>query len=239
MPEPQYTCTNCKSDFERRQLCCPSCGTIGVRKLYRYVRFDEYSLAMLKTKKAWFAKPSSFNDPFEWSWQPAITDPRWEVVNRQSILQAQEELKKAQGLFCLSERNDDLLMWGHYADKHSGFCVEFERTAANSLGNHCVPVIYSQDYPTFSIESIQAADAHAKIVTTKSVHWEHEKEWRVISRQGDMLHDLPGDITGIIFGLRMNQDRRRHVVSILGSSVKYFETQLHARAYRLLIQPLD
>ena len=28
------------------------------------------------------------------------------------------------GVCCFSEKVDDLLMWGHYADKHKGFCLE-------------------------------------------------------------------------------------------------------------------
>jgi len=30
------------------------------------------------------------------------------------------------GIFCLSEINDSILMWSHYAENHCGFCVEFE-----------------------------------------------------------------------------------------------------------------
>jgi len=30
------------------------------------------------------------------------------------------------GVFCLSEINNNILMWSHYAEDHKGFCVEFE-----------------------------------------------------------------------------------------------------------------
>src|ERR1035438_7629193 len=32
------------------------------------------------------------------------------------------------GVCCFSELNNNILMWGHYADKHSGFCLRFNYT---------------------------------------------------------------------------------------------------------------
>ncbi|HRI59001.1 MAG TPA: DUF2971 domain-containing protein [Saprospiraceae bacterium] len=32
---------------------------------------------------------------------------------------------KKTGVFCLSSKNDDILMWAHYADLHKGFCLGF------------------------------------------------------------------------------------------------------------------
>lgn len=38
------------------------------------------------------------------------------------------------GIYCLSEVNDEILMWSHYADNHKGFCIGF-----NSLNESFTP----------------------------------------------------------------------------------------------------
>lgn len=35
-------------------------------------------------------------------------------------------LSEVRGVSCFSEKVDDLLMWGHYAEGHRGFCLEFD-----------------------------------------------------------------------------------------------------------------
>ena len=36
---------------------------------------------------------------------------------------------------CFSESNNSLLMWGHYADKHQGFCVEYDLSLVKQEDN--------------------------------------------------------------------------------------------------------
>jgi hypothetical protein len=73
------------------------------------------------------------------------------------------------------------------------------------LGNwdHCTPVIYDENLPTF--KPIELADRKivSKILTTKSDLWAYEKEWRNIAKKGNQTYPLPGSITGIIFGFKM------------------------------------
>jgi hypothetical protein len=37
-----------------------------------------------------------------------------------------DETRGQIGVGCFSTKNDDLLMWAHYADGHRGFCLEFD-----------------------------------------------------------------------------------------------------------------
>jgi len=39
-----------------------------------------------------------------------------------------KEVTKDVGIFCLSEKKDDILMWAHYSYGHKGFCIEFKAT---------------------------------------------------------------------------------------------------------------
>ena len=46
-----------------------------------------------------------------------------------SLRRSVESIRKRMGIFCMTHPNqkNNILMWSHYADKHTGFCLEFER----------------------------------------------------------------------------------------------------------------
>ncbi len=46
---------------------------------------------------------------------------------RNDVLTFIEPEIKKKGILCLSEKNDDILMWSHYGNKHSGICLEFDK----------------------------------------------------------------------------------------------------------------
>ena len=46
--------------------------------------------------------------------------------------------RKKMGVFCLSEKRDNLLMWSHYSYHHQGFCLEFSIT--NEFFRDVLPV---------------------------------------------------------------------------------------------------
>ncbi len=53
---------------------------------------------------------------------------------------------------CFSENNDSILMWSHYANHHTGFCVEYDFKLGinNHLTRNLFPVIYTNEI--FSID---------------------------------------------------------------------------------------
>lgn len=108
------------------------------------------------------------------------------------------------GILPLSRTPRSILMWSHYADQHRGICVEFSIPVSASL----LQVLYSQNAPRFTLHDI-LVKRNAEILalfTTKHQHWRYEQEYRVILDQGDILHDVPGPITAVVFGLRTVPD---------------------------------
>lgn len=93
------------------------------------------------------------------------------------------------GMLCLSERQDDILMWAHYTNSHEGYVVEFDPDHAffnckvsdiDEL-RHLRRVHYSDQRPDLSVES--ATDMRAFL--TKSSHWSYEAEWRILGALKD------------------------------------------------------
>ena len=116
------------------------------------------------------------------------------------------------GVCCLSERNDDILMWSHYSDAHKGLCIQFDASRNDTLFWEALKVIYSKEYPEINIMALGEGDPHEfrKALLTKSVHWNYEEERRVLKMEeegGPEYYSFSPDLlTGIIIGAVMPQE---------------------------------
>ena len=240
MTEPTISCPNCQTDFPKRRLRCPKCNEIGVSKLYRYVRFCERSLDILKNKQVWFPTGESLNDPFEFAYHLAKLPVGGVPLDEESLKTANKDMRQL-GVLSLTEINDSILMWSHYSDSHTGFCVEFERTDSNELGNwdHCAPVQYDQNLLLFPPLDLLDKKVVSRILTTKSQSWAYEKEWRILAKKGNQKYPLPGNITAIIFGLRMPDKNRREIAEILGDTITYLEAVMSETQYTVNIRSVS
>jgi len=93
--------------------------------------------------------------------------------------------------FCsLAEKFDSILMWTHYSDNHTGFCLEYDLRENISILNSTFPVFYKSKL--FNISKI-VYDNRDKLLSGgwnklypinpliyKAQEWEYEQEWRVI-----------------------------------------------------------
>ena len=220
----------------------------SITRLYKYRACDTYSLNALKNRTGWFAKPTSFNDPFDCA--ISVSEERCEESvqvaidlalkhagkTRDDLLPEQLKVKPEDreiylkcrqlvsdslqdiGVFCLSEVCDDILMWSHYADKHGGFCVEYERAPENNLGYMAEPVQYQPQYPKLAFHDIAGPTPGASIDVlwlTKSDHWSYEREWRILQKPGDKEYQLDSEVTSVIFGMRMLESEKSMIRHLL------------------------
>ena len=149
---------------------------------------------------------------------PVALSESWEKVNDK----LRNDLMNS-GVFCMSELNDNILMWAHYANGHKGFCVEFARDSNSTLGNIEVtnPVVYSCDFPSPSPFSDEGrSSCFDDLFLTKSKDWAYEKEWRMINEEGDILLNVPGKISAIIFGLKMPSQHKKTIRNIFADNPK-------------------
>jgi hypothetical protein len=236
MPEPSIQCRSklCRKEFPKRRLRCPACGTIGIEKLYRYVNYDDRTIAILRDKQIYFPAARKLNDPFEFQFHLKTSMIHGIAINRASLEDAKAQMKNY-GVLAFSELNDNILMWSHYADKHRGICIEFERTDTNELGNwdHCLPVLYQQELPSFDPPELEDSKAVTQALSTKGAYWEYEQEWRILTYESNKYFPLPGNITSVIFGLDMPQKDRDAIVSLLSHTARYFEASRSTRYFAL------
>ena len=127
------------------------------------------------------------------------------------------------GVCCLTERNDDILMWAHYADGHRGFCLEFDTSFKPFNKLH--QVTYQTQIPTFNpVRLFQGAEEFMRVLTTKFTAWEYEKEWRLFHAEGDTLFGYGVEaLARIYLGSNMDATHKEIILHILhGSPTKFY-----------------
>ncbi len=148
-------------------------------------------------------------------------DPLARAESLKAMNKKKREDLKNSGVFCMSELNDNILMWSHYTDKRTGFCVEFVRSPQNQLGNIEItnPVIYSCHCPSpFLFSDEGRKRIFDDLFLTKWKGWSYEREWRLINEKGDIKLPLPGDISAIIFGLKMPLQNKETIKNIFAGN---------------------
>ncbi|MCO4292502.1 DUF2971 domain-containing protein [Solitalea sp. MAHUQ-68] len=99
---------------------------------------------------------------------------------REMIDFAQSELIKGVGCCCLSEIDDSLLMWAHYANSHQGACLTFDIEKDMECFNRPFAIEYYKKYPKVNFIKDRYFNGVRYSLATKSSEWEYEKEVRII-----------------------------------------------------------
>jgi len=157
-----------------------------------------------------------------------------------------EEPLQGVGMCCLSEINDDILMWSHYSDGHKGFCLEFNATNEAPFFHKALPVVYEDNRPildTFHLLNDHDALMQASLLT-KSSRWSYEKERRIVTfPDGPKHYNFPKNhLTGIIFGVLMPESERKMISSFIDRRdhpIKISEAKKKPSEYGLDICQLD
>ena len=127
------------------------------------------------------------------------------------------EVWDSYGLLCLCLRNDSLPMWWTYGNEHQGVCLEFAVKEPDELFLQMIPVEYAEQVPRPRLDEVLVHNTHTLAsLSTKSVDWQHEEEWRVWCQEGAGLYDFnPLMLTGVIMGCRISDEDRDIVTSLV------------------------
>lgn len=141
-------------------------------------------------------------------------DPTFRDEVRKGLGHGLEEqrfkMQHSRGVCCLSEKNDDLLMWSHYADAHKGFCLGFNTDSEPFSSAR--PVRYTTEVPVVNPISVlldQDEKAFLAMILTKFDSWSYEKEWRVFHKEADTPFGYEkGVLQAVHFGLAMPESQK-------------------------------
>jgi hypothetical protein len=127
-----------------------------------------------------------------------------------------EAFLRKTGVYCLSEKNDDILMWSHYTDGHKGLCLIFDASQEDTIFWEATKVIYQEEYPIVNVMDIGRPEEFRKAVLTKSSHWRYEQEWRILrfEREGGPGWHIfaPELLKGVILGALIQSDDKNKIL---------------------------
>ena len=230
-------------------------------RLFRYETISLQTLRNLKNQVVYFGAPRNFNDPYDCAIAAAIGDLSDDGLNHllsgvqvnasadqlkalykdaatKTLSEIAESFLDKRGVSCFTEKNDNLLMWSHYADGGRGICLEFK--ASDALFEKAKKVNYVESIPLLSLDRMlcdKSYDDVMELFRTKSKAWEYEQEWRV-------MHETAGTswcydsaaLTGIYFGPSTPDDLINIICLILGGQnehVQFYRGSRNSEQFRV------
>src|SRR3989344_671032 len=162
----------------------------------------------------------------------------------QSMLSATEITLQAAGIFSLSARPLDLLMWTHYADNHRGVCVRFDLPALVESDHIPFRVTYADERPSCDTILEPTVDWLLKAVLTKGAAWRYEQEWRLVRNRGarQAVQLSKPVISGVLLGANVSPGDREAVLQWAAESgrpVGVGQVKFHPSRYELVIEELE
>jgi hypothetical protein len=177
--------------------------------LYKYMS-EGAARSILENSSIGFAKPNTFNDPYELkaAYPPKGDNPVSLHISEIRSSGMQFIWSDTSGVLCLTRNPLNALMWAHYGDEHRGVVLGIDVERAGFLDTHrcLVPaqfgnVIYTHTRPTYPLTPIQGIDSiyvghthhypaghEEKLQRTflqKPACWAYEEEVRVVKCLSD------------------------------------------------------
>lgn len=188
-------------------------------KLYKYKSLDEtsaiFTKSILTDNEVFFPKFSDLNDPFEGHFKmvlPETPQGREMAANGLRVI-TEGILSINPAVLSLSQVKNNLLMWAHYSDNHTGICIEFDSTIPGSIFHEAKPVAYVHKFESHTLGNPFEKEMVTNLAAfVKSKHWRYEKEWRIIRQDKGCQPFSPKSITGVILGCKISDENKAWVV---------------------------
>ena len=211
---------------------------------YKYVSAKRINI--LRKRLIRFTQPNAMNDPFEARpyFYPEISSDRRDKYYA---------LHNKVGILSLSEIPDNLLMWSHYAEGHTGFVLVLDGSHDFFKGDRVLygfanpaPVEYRYELPRLRVEETFEEAVMSKIFFVKSLDWKYEKEWRYLKFRANAnkrftdtnkldinLFQLPPKcIMGVILGCYRSKELENKILTIKRENPEFGHLRIQqARAF--------
>lgn len=144
-------------------------------------------------------------------------------------------------VLCVTENNDNVVMWSHYAASHTGVCLKLLCT--DEIDNALLaarPVTYTDAFPVFMTLNDQISyltglskDEVGKLIMNvafmKHKDWSYENEWRIHrpheNSEGNYndLKENPMVFSAIFFGCKIDQSDASSLMTIIEEEYPHME----------------
>src|ERR1700741_1587061 len=142
-----------------------------------YLTGAAFALSNLALRRIKISRFSDLNDPFE-----LLAVDLADKDHRNAFRTMKDQMNADKGLICLSESWSNPLLWGHYAERHTGIALGLE--IPEKL---LAPVIYATKPLKIPIDKRTGTPKLSEtlvnqLLRTKFADWKYEKEMRLFVR---------------------------------------------------------
>ena len=149
-----------------------------------------------------------------------------------------KDIHKNFGIVSLSSDPTNLLMWSHYGNCHTGFCVGLDvKMIFKNFNPSLHQVMYSNEIPKIDLFEDMIV-FFLKLLSTKSNHWEYEKEYRFISRSfvNKSMDITEWGLKEVYLGAKMPHKEKMDLIDKLKgqySKIKIFDCSLNKSEFKV------
>jgi hypothetical protein len=143
----------------------------------------ERVLDIVLHERLYCASFQDLNDPFEGSFLGVFSlfpDEAWRAkgtsFQKMQCVADLTEFEKYGRVCSLSESFKDVRLWSHYAEGHTGIAIELDFSKHTADASRVEYLKTLSSYPNHSL----GLPSPEKILLQKTVHWQHETEWRIL-----------------------------------------------------------
>ena len=144
------------------------------KRVYKFVK-AEHAISNLAMARLKLSTIHDLNDPFDFFAAIDTTDARIATVVQEMFEHYREKI----GLLCLSKNWDNLLLWSHYGDSHTGICLGFD-ISDNRDSEASLDVLYQPNLLQIRCLQDLNFDLVNRLLRTKHECWSYEQEVRMI-----------------------------------------------------------
>lgn len=163
-------------------------------------------------------------------------------------------VKHSSLLSSFTERVDSILMWSHYAQDHTGFCLEYD---LKSLGIDSMttrmlyPILYRKDLLDVTDFIRRSLDNEKRFNNTiglyaaivKSIEWSYEKEWRLVFPFGVLEQEQAWRVPvpkAVYLGAKIDKSNKKQIIKIAEKkNVPVYQASTDKTSFRLIFNRID
>ena len=146
---------------------------------------------------------------------------------------------------CFSEPDNlySVRMWGHYANNHSGVCVEYDYDIVKNMCPFgCIPIKYTDRYShRFYVDgAVENTKNILNMIYKKATEWEYEKEWRVAyyldENKGAGFNSPCGLPKRVYLGCKVGEKLKKDVLDLCKvKGIEVMQMSLLPESYKLFV----
>lgn len=153
------------------------------------------------------------------------------------VKELENNIKRTLRICCFTTRLDNMSMWHHYANGHSGICIEYDTHGfCNIFRRLLFPVIYGETRFDASryLQNIRDMKQRPRLFPFyasifKSKDWAYEDEWRLVI-PGGCLEECPlvnAKINAVYLGRKISDDNKQRVLNVCKkNNIKVYQLDL-------------